>query len=58
MALETLTPMSSKPKQFAIEKWIEWDLMCSLGWCAVDASLALSLASRFLGGALGYSSAY
>ena len=50
MALETLTPLTSKFRQFAIEKWVEWGLIWSLGWCAVDASLALSLASRFLGG--------
>ena len=30
---------------------VEWGFICSRGWCAVDASLALSLASRFfLGG--------
>ena len=29
---------------------VEWGLRCSRGWCAVDASLALSLASRFLRG--------
>lgn len=58
MALETLTPMTSKPRQYAIEKWIEWDLMWSLGRCAVDASLAMSHSSRFLVGSLGYSSAY
>ena len=51
MALETLTPLTSKSKQFAVEMWDEWGLVCNLGWYAVDASLALSLASRFfLGG--------
>ena len=38
---------------------VEWGLICSLGWCAVDASLVLSLASHFSqGGAFGYSAAY
>ena len=26
---------------------VEWVFMCSRGWCAVDASLVLSLAFRF-----------
>ena len=38
---------------------VEWALMCSRGWCAVDASLVLSLVSHFSQrGAFGYSAAY
>ena len=59
MALETLTPLTSKLRQYSNEKVGEWGLIWSLGWCAVDASLVLSLASHFSqGGAFGYSAAY
>ena len=60
MALKTQIPLTSKFRQFAIKKTrVEWGFICSRGWCAVDASLVLSLASHFSQrGAFGYSAAY
>ena len=48
MALRTQMPLTSKSRQFTVKKTrVEWVFMCGRRWCAVDASLMLSLAFPF-----------